>query len=209
MKHLKNMKRPQLGTILASIALIIALGGTATAASGLINGKKIKNNTVTGKKLKNKTITKNKLAPKTIKALKGKKGPQGVQGPQGPKGDKGDPGVNGIVSPTYDEYGSLNLPANTELALGSTNVPAGKYLITATARVFSNGTAIVGCGISTNGGGGSSESATWSSPVASSRSTVPMQMVTESSNVTQVTLSCHPGNANGSASGNVIITPIQ
>ncbi|MDQ5894705.1 MAG: hypothetical protein QG596_966, partial [Actinomycetota bacterium] len=66
MSYLKNMKRPQLGTILASLALIVALGGTATAASGLINGKNIKNNTVTGKKLKNKTITKNKLAPKTI-----------------------------------------------------------------------------------------------------------------------------------------------
>src|SRR5690606_24016773 len=105
-------------------------------------------------------------------------------------------------------FGSVNLPANTELALGSTNVPAGKYMITATAKVFSIGTAIIGCGISTNGGG-SSESATWNSPVANSRSTLPMQMITESSNVTQVTLSCHPGTANGAASGNLIITPIQ
>lgn len=205
MKQLKKMKRPRLATILAALALMIALGGTATAA-GLINGGKLKNNTVAGKKLKNKTITKNKLAPKTIKALKGKQGPQG---PQGPKGDKGAAGENGVVAPTYDEYSNVNMPPNTEMAIGSTNVPAGKYMITANAKVFSIGTAIVGCNLSANNGGGSSDSSTWSSPVASSRTTLPLQMVTESSEVTQVTLGCHPGNANGSASGNVIITPIQ
>lgn len=205
MKQLKEIKRPRLATILAALALMVALGGTATAA-GLINGGKLKNKSVAGKKLKNKTITKNKLAPKTIKALKGK---QGAKGPQGPKGDQGVPGANGVVAPIYAEYGNLNLPANTELAIGSTNVPAGKYLITANAKVFSNGTAIIGCGISTNGGGGSSDSSTWSSPVASSRTTLPIQMITESSEVTQVTLACHPGTTNGAASGNVIITPIQ
>ena len=208
MQRLKEIKRPRLATILAGLALMIALGGTATAA-GLINGAKIKNKSIAGKKLKNKTITKNKLAPKTIKALKGKKGPQGPQGQQGPKGDKGDPGENGVVHPVYDEYGSLNLPANTEFAIGTTNVPAGKYLITANVRVFSAGTAQVGCNLSTNAGGGSSESATWSSPVNSSRTTLPLQMVTESDTVTQVTLGCHPGNANGAASGNVILTPVQ
>ena len=211
MKYLKKMKRPQLGTILASLALIIALGGTATAASSLINGKKLKNNTVTGKKLKNKTITKNKLAPKTITALKGQKGEKGDQGVQGPKGDQGVPGVNGangVVAPVYGEYGSLNLPANTELAIGTTAVPAGKYMITANANVFSLGTAIMGCAISTNGGG-SSDSATWSSPANNSRTTLPMQMVTETSTVTQVTVACHPGTSGGAASANVIITPIQ
>ena len=208
MKSLKEIKRPRLATIVAGLALMIALGGTATAA-GLINGKKIKNNTITGKKLKNKTITKNKLAPKTIKALKGKQGPQGPQGIQGPKGDQGDPGENGIVTPTYTEFGSTNLPANTELAIGSVNVPAGKYMVTATANVFSNGTAIMGCGISANAGGGFSDSATWSSPVASSRTTLPIQFVTESSAVTQVTLACHPGTANGAASGTLVVTPVQ
>ncbi len=199
MKNLRN-KRPRLGTILASIALIVALGGTATAASGLINGKQIKNSTITGKKLKNKTITKNKLAPKTIKALKGQRGPQGEQG---------EKGENGVVEPVYAEFGSVNLPANTELAIGTVNVPPGKYSVTATANVFSIGTAIMGCGLSANAGGGNSESATWSSPVASSRNTVPIQFVTESSQVTQITLGCHPGTANGAASGTVVVTPVQ
>lgn len=215
MRHLKEIKRPRLATILAGLALMVALGGSATAASGLINGKKIKNNSVPGKKLKNRTVTPNKLAPKTIKTLRGKRGPQGAQGPQGQQGPKGAPGENGadgkdgIVAPAYAEFGNLNLPANTELAIGATNVPAGKYLITATFRTYSNGTANMGCYVNTNAGGGSSETATWSSPAPGSRTTLPAQMVTESSSVTQVTLACHPGNAAGSAAGNVIITPVQ
>jgi hypothetical protein len=180
--------------VIAMLALFIAIGGTATAASGLINGSKLKNNTVSGKKLKNKTITKKKLAPATIKALKGNQGPKGA---------------DGIVAPTYAEFDSLNLPANTELAMGTVNVPAGKYMVTATSRVFSNGTAIFSCGLSANNGGGFSQSATWSSPAASSRTTLPMQMVTESSEVTQITLGCHPGNSNGSADGTLVVTPIQ
>jgi hypothetical protein len=183
--------------VIAMLALFIAIGGTATAASGLINGSKIKNNSVAGKKLKNKTITKKKLAPATIKALKGKQGP------------KGNPGADGVVAPTYTEFQSVNLPANTELAIGTVNVPAGKYLVTATSRVFSNGTAIMGCGLSANNGGGFSESATWSSPAASSRTTLPLQMVTESSEVTQITLGCHPGDTNGAADGTLIVTPVQ
>jgi hypothetical protein len=180
--------------VVAMLALFIAIGGTATAASGLINGSKLKNNTVAGKKLKNKTVTKKKLAPATIKAL---------------EGQKGDPGADGVVAPTYTEFQSVNLPANTELAIGTVNVPAGKYLVTATSRVFSNGTAIMGCSLSANNGGGFSESATWSSPAASSRTTLPLQMVTESSEVTQITLGCHPGTSNGAADGTLIVTPVQ
>lgn len=205
MKQLRETRRPRLATILAALALMIALGGTATAA-GLINGGKLKNKSVAGKKLKNKTITKNKLAPKTIKALKGK---QGAKGPQGPKGDQGVPGANGVVAPIYAEYDSKNLPVNTELAIGTTSVPAGKYMVTAAANVFSSGTAIVGCGIDANNDGGNSSAATWSSPVANSRTTLPLQMITESSEVTKFTLICHPGTSNGAASGNLVITPIQ
>jgi hypothetical protein len=43
--------------IVALIALLIALSGTAVAASGLINGSKIKNGTITGQKLKKHTLT--------------------------------------------------------------------------------------------------------------------------------------------------------
>jgi hypothetical protein len=203
MQKLTEIRRPRLATILAAMALFIAIGGTATAASGLISGKQIKKGTVTAKQIKNKTITKGKLKPALVKSLKGQTGPVG---PKGPKGDKGDPGSDGVVSPTIAEFDSINLPASTELAIGTVNLPAGKYMVTATARVFSTGTSIVGCGLSA--GGQFSESSTWNSPVNGSRTTLPIQMIT-SDGTSQVTLACHPGNSNGSAGGTVIATPVQ
>ena len=206
MKKIRNMKRPRLATIMAGLALFIVLGGSATAASGLINGKKIKKGTVTAKQIKNKTITKGKLKPALVKSLKGQTGPQGPKGAKGDKGATGEAGANGVVSPVYASFDSVNLTANVELAVGTLDLPAGKYMVTGTANVFSLGTAIVGCSLSS--GGEFSETSTWSSPAASSRTTLPMQMLTVD-DATQVTLGCHPGNANGAASGTIIATPVQ
>jgi hypothetical protein len=201
MSYLKNMKRPQLGTILASLALIVALGGTATAASGLINGKNIKNNTVTGKKLKNKTITKNKLAPKTIKALKGQKGAQG------PQGNQGDPGADGVVSPLYTDSGSVNVPADTELGITTLNVPAGRYIVTANVSITTNATNSVSCGVSANNSGGENSS-TYDND-GGGRTTIPVQFVTENANVTAITLGCAAGNQIAGVSGDILAIPVQ
>lgn len=199
MKNLvNNLKKFRPATIVAMIALFVAIGGTATAASGLINGKQIKNNTVTGKKLKNKTVTKNKLAPATIKSLKGQ------QGPQGPKGE---PGLNGIVSPTSSSFNSINIPADAEMAMGSINVPAGKYLVTATINVFSNATDVISCGISANNGGGFHTAVF--DPNGGGRVTLPSQLVTQTDTVTQLTLGCAAGNQVAGVSGTIIATPVQ
>lgn len=205
MKSLKEIKRPRLATILAGLALMIALGGTATAA-GLINGGKIKNNTITGKKLKNKTITKNKLAPKTIKALKGKQGPQGVQGP---KGNQGDPGENGVVSPTYTEFDSTNIPDGAELAIGTVNMPAGKFMITGAVDAFTLAAGRVECSVSTNNGGGSSDSVLFTTNGTSDRVALPINYVTTTDTVTTVTLGCRIDDTNGSASGTLTVVPVQ
>ena len=45
-------KRFRPATIIAMLALLVAISGTATAASGLIDGKKIKPGTVTAKQIK-------------------------------------------------------------------------------------------------------------------------------------------------------------
>ncbi len=193
-----RIKKFRPATIVAMLALFIAIGGTATAASGLINGKKIKNNTVAGKKLKNKTITKNKLAPKTIKALKGKQGPKGEQGPQG------DPGV---VSPLFLESGNLNIPANTEFGLATLDVPAGKYMVTANVRITTNATDVVSCGLSGNNGGGE-VSSTYDNN-GGGRTTVPIQLLTESSTVSAITLGCTAGNQIAGVSGNILAVPVQ
>lgn len=109
--------------VVALIALFVAVGGTATAASGLINGKQIKPRTITAKQLKrgavgtkqlrNKAISGAKLKPAFLKKLKkpgprgatgsqGIQGIQGIPGPQGPKGAtgaKGSTGAKGATGP--------------------------------------------------------------------------------------------------------------
>jgi hypothetical protein len=59
------IKRPSAAGIIAVLALVLAMGGTATAAK-LISGKDIQNRSVTGKDLKGKTIGKGKLKLDTL-----------------------------------------------------------------------------------------------------------------------------------------------
>ena len=85
-------------SLLALVALFVALGGVSYAAA-TIDGKSIQNNSIPGKKLKNKAITNKKVKPGTLAAnrltpaarasLKGQQGPVGLQGPQGPQGPAG------------------------------------------------------------------------------------------------------------------------
>ena len=91
-----TIKKIHPSTLIAILALFVAVGGTATAASGLINGKKLKNNSVAGKKLKNKSVTKAKLNPSPFKALKGEKGDTGVTGAAGTTGATGATGAKGL-----------------------------------------------------------------------------------------------------------------
>jgi len=87
---MKFLKHP--ATIIAAVALFVALGGSAAAyTSGLISGSQIKNHSIAEKK----------LTKKAIKALRGKRGPQGQTGPQGAagrQGPTGPQGPNGVVA---------------------------------------------------------------------------------------------------------------
>ena len=60
---MRSLRHP--ATIIASLALLASLVGTGYA-SGLINGRQIKNGTITGSKLANNTIPGSKLANNTI-----------------------------------------------------------------------------------------------------------------------------------------------
>jgi hypothetical protein len=59
------MKRPSAAGIIAVLALVLAMGGTATAAK-LITGKDVQNKSLTGKDMKGKTIGKGKLKLDTL-----------------------------------------------------------------------------------------------------------------------------------------------
>ena len=83
------MKKLTPSMVVAVIALVAALSGSAVAAS-LITSKQIKDGTI-----QPRDLSKNARA-----AIKG---PAGPDGPKGDKGDKGDPGAAGAAGPKGDK----------------------------------------------------------------------------------------------------------
>ena len=104
-----KVHRPSIGTIIAPIALIAALGGTADATGMIhIGTKQIANGAVTNVKLSKGAVGPQKLNP-TIKAelakigtpgATGGNGAAGTQGPQGPAGATGATGAKGDTGAT-------------------------------------------------------------------------------------------------------------
>ena len=83
--------RPSGSMLVALLALVLAMTGSAVAAS-----------LITSKQIKDGTIQVKDLSKATINALKGKQGTAGPQGPagaQGPQGAKGDTGAAGAPAP--------------------------------------------------------------------------------------------------------------
>lgn len=105
MKHLKHP-----ATIIAAVALFVALGGgTVAYASGLINGSKIKNHSISKKKLTNKAV-------KQLKGSRGPAGPAGAPGAPGAPGATGPQGPGGKIV-TFDATATTSTP--TAKALGT------------------------------------------------------------------------------------------
>jgi hypothetical protein len=144
------MKDLRASTIIAAIALFALIGGSATAASSLINGKTIKPGTITARQIANRTITTSKMSPAAIRSLRGRTGAAGAPGSRGATGTTGatgavgstgatgatgSTGASGVLSPLYAEANYLNLDENALLSL---NVPAGSYLLTAKLNLTSN-----------------------------------------------------------------------
>ena len=50
-------RRPSASIVVAVVALVVAMSGTAVAAGGLLNGSQIKKNSIPGNRLANNTIT--------------------------------------------------------------------------------------------------------------------------------------------------------
>lgn len=84
---MKYLKHP--ATVIAALALFVALGGGAAWASGLISGSQIKNHSIAEKK----------LTRKAIHALRGQRGPRGKRGATGSTGATGAAGAPGAQGP--------------------------------------------------------------------------------------------------------------
>jgi hypothetical protein len=114
MNRLKRLFSP--GVIVAVVAMVFALGGTAVA-DHLITGDDIARNTITGLNIQNEsirggdiqdgTLTSKQINPNTLRALLGgvqtptdpRPGAQGAQGPQGEQGERGPEGQRGPAGP--------------------------------------------------------------------------------------------------------------
>jgi hypothetical protein len=108
----RNARRmlPRPSTVLALVALAVALGGTGYAATllpaGSVGTAQLKNGAVISSKVKNGSLRAADFAPGELPAgaqgpqgPAGSAGPQGPAGPAGPQGPKGDSGASGSQGP--------------------------------------------------------------------------------------------------------------
>ncbi|HST15908.1 MAG TPA: hypothetical protein VLJ44_13750 [Gaiellaceae bacterium] len=96
---MRQFPRPTYANVAATLALCVALTGTASAA-GVINitGAQVENGSLTGADLANHSVGLKKLKSKAVEALRGARGPAGPAGhagPAGPAGRQGAPGPAG------------------------------------------------------------------------------------------------------------------
>jgi hypothetical protein len=163
--------RPSSATVIACLALSIALGGTASAAV-LITGKQVKDGSVSARDITNRSLTGLDVKDQSLTPLDfngslegprgaagpaGPGGPAGSAGPAGPQGPKGEQGPTGPSGPAG--------PAGPAGARGPSGVSGWEYR-TARMDVRSGGnweTWAVNCpaGKKPLGGGVSIDSPYW------------------------------------------------
>ena len=159
--------RPRPGIAIATLALCVAFGGSATAAT-LVSGKQIKNSSVTGVDIKRGSIPAEDLSAKARRLLRGTPGPAGATGPAGPAGPVGPEGAAAPAGPAgaAGETGPAGI--SRALSAKASNVPvnfnegdkkiveivlsAGRYVIDGNLQVSTNGSGDV-CKLQAAGGG--------------------------------------------------------
>jgi hypothetical protein len=137
-RGVEDPRRPSGATLVALLALFIALGSSATAAV-LVTGRQVKDGSLTGADVKNRSLTAKDLRKGTIPAAKaGPVGPAGAKGDPGPKGDPGQPGPKGdtgpsaaeVVRPAASAFATANQPiapndAGQDVTLGGESLDVG------------------------------------------------------------------------------------
>lgn len=94
------MKRPSPSMVVATLALVFAVGGTGIAASGLITGADVKDGSLTGKDIAAGSISPANLSTVTKQqAVENatRRGPRGPRGYRGLRGLRGYPGAAGAA----------------------------------------------------------------------------------------------------------------
>lgn len=200
MKRLKP-RRPSPAMVVALVALILALAGTAVAASK-IGTNSLKNGAVTTKKLKNRAVTGAKLGERSVGAAKlaeGAVSTEKLANGAVSTGKLAEAAVSAQkLTPTErsegfvtSQAGQIALGAATSTTIASLNLPAGgNYVVVASADLGNNAATanMLSCQLRENGtvlAGGSANLA----PLATfSQETA----LTAASGGGTVTLSCEP-----------------
>ena len=122
--------RPSHATIVAYLALFIALGGSSYAALRLprnsVGPKQIRSNAVTSPKVKNGSLLSRDFAAGQL--------PSGAQGPRGDTGSQGQKGDTGPRGPSDGYYQGACTPAVTNTSdsapcTATLHLPQGTYLV--------------------------------------------------------------------------------
>jgi hypothetical protein len=192
--------------VVALVALILSLGGTALAAVK-IGTKSLKNSAVTTKKLKNGAVTGAKLAEGSVSAAKlaegavttGKLAEGAVSTPKLTPGERSE----GFFT---SQAGQIALTAGTTTTIASLNLPAGgNYVMVASADLGNNAASanLLNCQLRENGTLLSGGSANLAPLAVFSQETA----LTGASGGGTVTLACEPEK--GAQARNRVITAVR
>ena len=158
----RRLRLPAPSTALASLALLVALGGTGYAATvlpaGSVGTAQLKEGAVVSSKVKDGSLRAKDFARGSLPSgPQGDSGPAGPQGPAGPAGAAGAAGARGPQGPqgAQGPQGPQG-PAGAISSLSYVSVPYGPF----PAHTQYGGEATCGAGLHVLGGGVVSESGT-------------------------------------------------
>jgi hypothetical protein len=150
-------RRPNHVTLVAYLALFVALGGSSYAAitlsTGSVKKQHLAKNAVVSKKVKDGSLLAQDFGagqlPAGPQGPKGDTGDRGLQGEQGPQGEQGLQGVQGPTGPS-DAFARVSHGASTaitavfgsgsETVIRTLSLPAGKYYVRANVLVINHHT---------------------------------------------------------------------
>jgi hypothetical protein len=115
------LRRPTYSGVTATLALFLALGGTAVAgANGLLTGDDVRDGSLTGADIRNGTLQAADFSPRDLSLLRRARTKPGapVPGPQGPRGETGAQGARGEsgAQGTAGSAGPVGAPASLPVA---------------------------------------------------------------------------------------------
>jgi len=130
--------RGRYANVTATIALVVALGGTSYAAITLpansVGSRQLKSRAVTNSDIRANAVTSSKvrngaLLARDFRAGQLPAGAKGATGAQGPKGDKGDTGLSDAFQISRNAISPPVIPAGSTVSLLELPLPPGKYVV--------------------------------------------------------------------------------